>query len=97
MVDGVVMLLVGPDGHVWASVSDFDRSGYGGISLAQAQEIRARRALAYEYLQSVAHPHIADAVDGMGAERIVGEVCRKHGHKIVTKLIGHDDRKEPKP
>jgi len=97
MVDGVVMLLVGPDGHVWASVSDFSRAGYGGFTLAQAQEIRAGRALAYAYLRAVAHPHIAEAVEPMEAERIVADVCRKHGHKVVTKLIGHDDTKDPSP
>jgi hypothetical protein len=91
-VNGVVMLVISKSGTVLASVSDFDTSGYGGFTLEEAQTIRANRALAYEYLRAVAHPHLAEAVRPMDAERILKDVCDKHGYKIIKRVIGHGER-----
>lgn len=92
---GVIALLIGPNGHVWASAPDFDRSGYGGFSMAQGQELRAKRALAYQYLRAIAHPALAKSISPYGAERIVQDVCRECGYKVVIVAIGYDTEKEP--
>lgn len=92
---GVIALLIGKDGHVWASVPDFDRSGYGGFSMAQGQEIRAKRALAHQYLRAIAHPDLAKSVSPYNADRIVQDVCRECGHKVVIVAIGYATEKEP--
>lgn len=59
--DGVVALMIGADGHVWATATDFDRSGYGGFELHQAQRIRARGALRREFVRRVCNTSIDTA------------------------------------
>lgn len=87
--DGVVALMIGADGHVWATATDFDRSGYGGFELHQAQRIRARGALRREFVRRVCNTSIARALDDYTVDRMVEDVLRRGEHSEAFVLIGH--------
>lgn len=89
--DGVIALLVGKDGHVWATAADFDLSGYGGFKLHESQRIRARQAMRREFVRRTCNPDVAGALDNYTVEKIVEEVCRRLGHAEVFMLVGHPD------
>lgn len=91
---GVVVVLISPRGDAVATVSDFDRGGYGGFSLYQSQMIRAERALAYEMLRAFCNPIIAQVTQEYRAKEIMQEMCRNHGYKVTVIPVGHKDKKE---
>lgn len=89
--NGVVALMIGDDGHVWATATDFDRSSYGGFELHQAQRIRARAALRREFVSRVCNTGIARALDDYTVDRMVEDLVRDEGHHEAFVLIGHPD------
>lgn len=91
---GVVAILTGPDGYVWATVTDFDRSGYGGFSMQEAQEYRAKRALAWEFVRKACSDVIVKAMDEYQCDRIISNVCSQQGFTRTILPIGYE---EPSP
>lgn len=89
---GVVALLIGNDGRVIASATDFDTSVYGGFSLRQAQEMRAKSSLVKEAMTVLASPLICSAIDTdtYGAEKIVQSMCSLGGCRIEIVAVGHE-------
>lgn len=86
---GVVGILTGPDGHVWASVTDFDTSGYGGFSLQEAQEVRVQTLLAFEFIRKTCSDIVVQAMGPLDCKGIVGTLISKHGFKRTIIPIGH--------
>jgi hypothetical protein len=87
-VCGVVGILSGPDGYVWAEASDFNQSGYGGFKLAEAQELRVRNALRMEFIRRSCGDPIVAAID----QYITDQICRRlKGFKETLVRIGHAD------
>jgi hypothetical protein len=87
---GVVALFIGKDGRVLANASDFNASGYGGLSLRQAQEMRVKRSLAYEVLEKLSSPLICAAVDTYDAEKIMNSMCSRCGCRVEIVAVGTD-------
>lgn len=79
MSTGVVAIYTDKDGRVIASVSDFDRSGYGGCSLEEAQGIRAKRALSRAVANAYCSPVFADKLNWMDCEKVMLDDGRQ-GH-----------------
>ena len=89
---GVVLVFIDEKGHAIAHAADFDRSGYGGYTLADSQSVRARRQLAINVVNAYASTQLARAVDAYDAERMVQRLCQTHGCKIQEVIIGGDDK-----
>lgn len=89
--DGVVALMIGADGHVWATAADFDRSGYGGFELHQAQRIRARGALRREFVRRVCNTSIAATFSTYTVDQMIEDIVRREEHREAFLLIGHPD------
>lgn len=89
--NGVVGVLTGPDGYVWASVSDFDSSGYGGFSLQEAQTRRVKQALALKFLDSTCNDIVVSVLDPHRCEEIVWALCSKKGFKRTIIPVGYED------
>lgn len=87
---GVVGIYTDPDGHVIASVSEFETHGYGGFTLLQAQEHRAHQALARAVVQAYASERLWKALDGRCSE-ILNRLCRDGG-KATFIPVGHGER-----
>lgn len=90
-IKGVVAILTGPDGHVWATATEFDRSGYGGFSLQEAQELRVKRALAWEFVRKACSDVIVRALDEYQCDRIINNVCSQQGFTRTILPIDHKD------
>jgi hypothetical protein len=86
---GVVGILTGPDGHVWASVTDFDRQSYGGYTLKDAQELRVRKQLAYDFMRATCSDIVLSVIDGHTCEEIVRDLINKKGFKRTILPVGH--------
>lgn len=90
-VVGVVGLFIAPNGHVVAEVTDFERAGYGGFTLEEAQRIRCKRALSREVVGRFAGEPLAKAIDQHRAEDITDNMVRDQGYRKHFISIGHKD------
>lgn len=88
-VQGCVGLFIGPDGRVVAEVTDFERSGYGGFKLHEAQRIRCMRALNREIMSRFASRVLLNAISDYHAENIVDRMIEDQGYRKHFILIGH--------
>lgn len=88
---GYAVLLIDPDGHVIAETTDFERSGYGGFTLKQAQRIRCNDQLWRAALDRLCSPIISKAAGSYHGPAIIEEMVRKHGYRIHEIAIGHRD------
>lgn len=87
---GVVVAFIAPDGHVVASVSDFQLGSPGGFSLAEAQRQRCSDALPFTVLGAMCHSDVAKAVERYDGSQILERMVRKQGYRIEMIEIGHD-------
>jgi hypothetical protein len=88
---GVVVVLIAPDGRMVVSVSDFNRSGYGGFTLQEAQTMRAKEALARTAIRAFCNDDLADVIDRYRAEEIIRALCDKKKYRVEMIVIGHKD------
>lgn len=88
---GVVLVFIDERGHAIAHAADFERSAPGGLTLAEGQRYRARRALAHEVCNAYASPMLTRALESYDCERIVERLVRVNGCTIHEVLIGHDE------
>lgn len=86
---GVVGILTSADGHVMASATDFERQGYGGFSLQEAQRIRVKNALGRELVRNLCHPDIPKAMDSYECQSLLDRLTRNHGYSATYIPIGH--------
>lgn len=89
-VKGVVGVLIAPGGAVWAHAADFEAQGYGGFTLAAAQKIRVKRALAFALVRSAVAEPVLEGLRDHDCERLVDELLRK-GWKRELIEIGHGE------
>ena len=86
---GVVAVLTSQQHGVVVSVSDFDESGYGGFTLREAQEHRARRGLAFAMVRAYCSNVILDVMDPYDCEQMLRKLERKGSHKVTLIPVGH--------
>lgn len=86
---GVVGILTDRDGQVLVNCTDFDVSGYGGFSLRESQELRAKRELAKLFISAYCAPIVADLIDNHRAEEMVERAIKRHGCKVTLIPINH--------
>jgi hypothetical protein len=86
---GMVAIFADKQGRIIESVSDFDRSGYGGYTLQEGQKMRVQRRLAWAVIKAYCSEMILDGFDDGDAERIVQRLCRK-GATVTLIPVGED-------
>jgi hypothetical protein len=80
------------DGHVIATAADFQRSGYGGFKLWEAQKIRARDAVKRQAVRAYCSEVLTNALESYTIERIADDLLTKRGgHKITMRSVGYLD------
>lgn len=90
---GVIAIVTSPRGDVIATAADFQRSGYGGFKLWEAQKMRARDSARRETIRRYSSPLLSDALDGYA----VDVICQRlfsgapASHKITFRAVGYDD------
>ena len=86
---GVLVIVHWPDGDVLASISDFDRSGYGGFTLFEAQRMRAKDAAKREAIRKLCHDDVAFSIDSYRASEIIADLINKKGYSLTVVPIGY--------
>ncbi len=85
-MEGTIAIFVNPRGDVIATACDFEKSGFGGFTLEQAQKIRCRNRINREIVSAYASPDLADNIESYTCERIVDDLMRK-GFKLIYKRV----------
>ena len=89
---GVLVIIVEPDGHVAAVGSDFSTSGPGGFTLEQRQEHYATAHAWRDVIRSRCDTAVANAIIASGRmEGIRHQLMSVGGWKQVVKKIGYED------
>jgi hypothetical protein len=65
------------EGRVIAHVTDFNRSTYGGFTLAESQESRVRDKLAAAVVKELSSPLLHDNMDSYECKRILEKIPGK--------------------
>jgi hypothetical protein len=97
---GVIAVLIGPDGREVANAADFGCGGPAGFSQQETQTMRAKQRLAHATMKALASPLLSNAIDTYQAERLVDEMCRAGGCRVLTIPTGHDElpnNTDPRP
>lgn len=86
---GVIAIWTDPHGSVMATKADFNRSGYGGFKLWEAQRLRARKFVQWDAVKAYCSPVVTDCLTEYLIEEIAQEMQRK-GHKVTIRALGYD-------
>ena len=84
MSNGVVMLMIWPDGKVLSAVADFDDGG------ADAQETRARDRMYRLVATKLCNPAFAECLSRYELQAVIRSMTDNKGFKIERVLIGHE-------
>ena len=84
---GVLVIIINPNGSVVASASDFSRSSYGGYDLSRAQAMRAKGKSRVALAKSHLNEWMAASVDLEFAEDFYRH-AEKSGYKSETIYVG---------
>jgi hypothetical protein len=87
---GIIAIMTSPGGDVIATAADFNRSGYGGYKLWEAQRSRAQQAVKWKAVRAYCSTVMADALSSYLLEQISDQLCQK-GHKITVRAIGYSE------
>ncbi|MDB5606693.1 MAG: hypothetical protein JWP25_3593 [Bradyrhizobium sp.] len=87
---GIIAIMTSPDGDVIATATDFNRSGYGGYKLWEAQAMRAKDQVKWATVRAYCSPVVSDALDSYLMGQVADRLCSK-GHKITLRAVGYPD------
>ena len=93
-IKGIGAVLTDDSGDVVAHAFDFDRSGYGGYKLWEAQRHRVKLAVTHEYLSRYTYGPVAAAIERYDAEKIVNKLRQTGKLKLKLIDIGHGVQEE---
>lgn len=85
---GVIAIVTAGTGEVVETYADFDKAGYGGFSLRDAQAIRAKDTVKRRAMAKVLWPEVAKHMHNYTLERMWDDLQSKGGWKVTTKEIG---------
>ena len=90
---GVVAVLVSPQGRVVAEATDFSHGGSAGVSQQEAQRYRVKKAVARDYLRAMVNGELFAvlASEYPGPERIVQKLVSDHGYRLHFTEVGYPD------
>ena len=86
---GVVALVTDPKGNVIATEADFDRSGYGGHTMAESQAIRAKDRARKEAVGGYCSTPLRDVLSGYDYD-LLWNTMLNAGWKLQVIEVGHD-------
>jgi hypothetical protein len=87
---GVIAIFTSADGDVIATASDFNRSGYGGFKIWEAQRSRACQAVKWKAVQAYCSTAVSDALSSYLCEQVADALISK-GHKLSVRAVGYSE------
>jgi hypothetical protein len=88
---GVVAVFVGPTGQCIASVSDFERSGYGGYSLKDSQTVRVKDEIGRQVAEAFASSEFTKHLDRYNVQKVLSAMQSNDGYKLHIISVGHEE------
>lgn len=78
MISGVVAMLVNDKGDVIASSNDFEKCGYGGFELHEAQKMRAKNKLKYKTVRAFSSPAFYECLSESAYQRCFDDLIKSN-------------------
>jgi hypothetical protein len=90
---GIIAIMTNATGDVIATAVDFERQGYGGFKLWEAQKQRAGQQVRWATVRAYCSPVVANAITSYISTQIADELCHKGrgGHQITYRAIGYPE------
>lgn len=90
---GIIAIMTNSAGDVIATAADFERHGYGGFKLWEAQKHRAREQVKWATVRAYCSDVVVKAITSYISSQIADELCQKDrgGHKITYRAIGYPE------
>lgn len=88
---GVIAIMTAPDGYVIATHADFDRSGYGGFKLWEAQKHRAGDMVKRKGVRAYCSDHLANALESYTIDRMAEDLIQRGKYRVTFRAIGYPD------
>lgn len=80
-ISGFCAVITNPNGDVVTTNADFERTGYGGMSLEDAQEHRARNVVKLRFARDHLNDWLASKADGYFCDQL-WKVAELAGYKM---------------
>jgi hypothetical protein len=87
---GIGAILTNDRGEVVAHAFDFERSGYGGMKLWEAQRYRTKRAVTRRFIEQYTYGEMPAAIDEYSGERIIDNLRNAGKLRLTFINLGHD-------
>lgn len=88
---GVIAIMTLPTGHVAATHADFERQGYGGFKLWEAQKHRARDAVKRQAVRAYCSEIVTAHLESYTLDRIAEDLIQRGKWRVTCRAIGYDD------
>lgn len=88
---GVIAIMTLPTGHVAATVADFERQGYGGFKLWEAQKHRACDAVKRKAVRVYCSEIVTAHLETYTLDRIAEDLISRGKWRITCRSIGYPE------
>lgn len=88
---GVIAIMTLPTGHVAATHADFDRSGYGGFKLWEAQRIRCSDAVKRKAVRVYCSEIVTAHLESYTLDRIAEDLIQRGKWRVTYRAIGYPE------
>ena len=87
---GVGAVITDSQGVVQAHAFDFERQGYGGFRLWEAQRIRAKRSAIAKFMDSYIYGDLRGTIEEYDADRMASKLRNEKKLRITFVSVGHE-------
>ena len=88
---GVIAIMTLPTGHVAATHADFERSGYGGFKLWEAQKHRAGDMVKRMAVRAYCSEMVTQHLESYTLDRIAEDLMQRGKWRVTYRAIGYDE------
>ena len=88
---GVIAIMTLPTGHVAATHADFERQGYGGFKLWEAQKHRAGDAVKRKAVRAYCSEIVTAHLESYTIDQMASNLMQRGKWRITYRAIGYDD------
>ena len=88
---GVIAIMTLPTGHVAATHADFERQGYGGFKLWEAQKHRAGDTVKRMAVRAYCSEMVTQHLESYTLDRVAEDLMQRGKWRITYRAIGYPD------
>lgn len=88
---GVIAIMTLPTGHVAATHADFERQGYGGFKLWEAQRIRAGDAVKRKAVRVYCSEMVTQHLESYTLDRVAEDLMQRGKWRVTYRSIGYPE------